>query len=246
MAEYWALYAKKLSSKPPVNQRVNRLAALGQVSANIAHEIRNPLGSISLNLQYLAQQSEVPKIYKTKLRNIESGVARIQSIVEGILEFIRPNPAHFAGVDIHRVIDSSIHFVRHEYEHSNLSIKKDYRARAPKTLIDSNQIIQVLVNLFLNAKDAMSTNGTLAVTTLSDSNTLEVHIQDDGIGISRQDLLRIFEPFFSTKRKGIGLGLAIVSRVIAEHGGQIAVESQTGIGTKFIIRLPRPGVKQGG
>ena len=84
---------KKLSSKPPVNQRVNRLVALGQVSANIAHEIRNPLGSISLNLQYLAQQSEVPKIYKTKLRNIESGVARIQSIVEGILEFIRPNPS---------------------------------------------------------------------------------------------------------------------------------------------------------
>ena len=100
--------------------------------------------------------------------------------------------------------------------------------------------------MFLNAKDAMSTNGTLAVTTLSDSNTLEVHIQDDGKGISRQDLLRIFEPFFSTKRKGIGLGLAIVSRVIAEHGGQIAVESQTGIGTKFIIRLSRQGARQGG
>ena len=152
---------KKSLSKAPTNRRLNRLSAPEQISANIAHEIRNPLGSISLNLQYLAQQSEVPEIYKTKLRNIESGVARIHSIVEGILEFIRPNPSHFVCADIHRVIDSSIHFVRHEYEQSNLSIKKDYRAREPKTLIDSNQIIQVLVNLFLNAKDAMSTNGTL-------------------------------------------------------------------------------------
>ncbi len=105
-------------------------------------------------------------------------------------------------------------------------------------VLDSNQMIQALVNLLANAMAAMSTGGVVTISTLSDETEVEVRIEDEGKGIAKEHLQRIFDPFFSTRTEGIGLGLAIASRILLQHKGRISVQSKVGVGTKFIIRLP--------
>ena len=223
---------------PGVVPEVERLAALGEVSAMIAHEIRNPLGSIRLNLNYLSIQNRIPQAYQKQLKNIESGVVRIQRIAEGILNYIRPNGIDLRREDIHKVIDSSLHEIRYRCLRSGIEIKIKYGATRSHLVLDINQMIQVLVNLLLNAMEAMSTGGVITINTLSDETEVEVSIEDEGKGIAKEYLQRIFDPFFSTRTEGIGLGLAIASRILLQHKGRISVESKVGVGTKFMIRLP--------
>lgn len=223
---------------PGVDPKVERLAALGEVSAMIAHEIRNPLGSIRLNLNYLCMQNRIPHAYQKQLKNIELGVGRIQSITEGILNYIRPIEIDLRCENIHKVIDSSLHEVRYACLRSGIEIKKKYGAARSHLILDINQMMQVFVNLLLNAIDAMSTGGVITINTLSDETEVEVRIEDEGKGIAKEHLQRIFDPFFSTRTQGIGLGLAIASRILLQHKGRISVQSKVGVGTKFMIRLP--------
>ncbi len=137
-----------------------------------------------------------------------------------------------------KVIDSSLHEVRYACLRSGIEIKKKYGATRSHLGLDINQMIQVLVNLLLNAIDAMSTGGVITINTLSDETEVEVRIEDEGKGIAKEHLQRIFDPFFSTRTQGIGLGLAIASRILLQHKGRISVQSKVGVGTKFIIRLP--------
>lgn len=219
-------------------QRMERLAALGELSAMIAHEIRNSLGSISLNFRNLSDHLKVPDAHQRTFSNIDLGIQRIEEIINGILNFARPVQPTLRTVDIRKVIDSSVHTVEKEMESTGIQLKRSYDASLPEVLIDPAQINQVLVNLYLNAKQAMRSGGTLTINAASRADFVEVSVQDTGAGISQENLDKIFNPFFTTRKEGIGLGLAIVSRILEQHKSQIFVESEPGTGTKFIIRFP--------
>jgi len=219
-------------------QRMERLAALGELSAMIAHEIRNSLGSISLNFRNLSDHLKVPDAHQRTFNNIDLGIQRIEEIINGILNFARPVQPALRKVDIRKVIDSSVHTVEKEMESSGIQLKRSYDASLPEVVIDPAQINQVLVNLYLNAKQAMRSGGTLSINATGRSDFVEVSVQDTGVGISQENLDKIFNPFFTTRKEGIGLGLAIVSRILEQHKSQIFVESDPGSGTKFIIRFP--------
>jgi signal transduction histidine kinase len=204
----------------------------------IAHEIRNSLGSISLNFRNLSDRLKVPEVHQRTFSNIDLGIQRIEEIINGILNFARPVQPTLRKVDIRKVIDSSVHTVEKEMESSGIKLKRSYDASLPEVVIDPVQINQVLVNLYLNAKQAMKSGGTLTINVTGRSEFVEVSVQDNGAGIRPENLDKIFNPFFTTRKEGIGLGLAIVSRILEQHKSQIFVESEPGIGTKFIIRFP--------
>jgi signal transduction histidine kinase len=219
-------------------ERMERLAALGQLSTTIAHEIRNPLGSISLNFQYLARRLEIPPLLHKTLRDIEDGMARIKNIIEGILGFARTALPALQKNNVHKVLDSAVNSVMSELKQAGVAVKKNYAAVQPEVMIDANQIVQVCVNLFLNAKEAMGNGGQITISTISRENSLEVQIEDTGEGIAPENLKKIYDPFFTTRTNGIGLGLAVVLRILEQHHAPIFVESQAGAGTKFIIKFP--------
>lgn len=219
-------------------QRMERLVALGEFSATIAHEIRNPLGSIGLNLDNLVRRWEVPGNCGRIFANIEHGMARIQSIINGILDFARPTPPKRLKTNLHHVLAMSLDSLRHELENTGIEIVKNYQADHPEVLVDADQIMQVFVNLFSNAKDAMGGGGQLTINTLSDETSIKVEVVDSGKGIPPEELEHIFDPFFTTKKTGIGLGMAVVSRILQEHHAKIFVESEIDVGTKFTIYFP--------
>ncbi|MCH7676450.1 PAS domain S-box protein [candidate division KSB1 bacterium] len=220
-------------------QRMEQLATLGELAANIAHEIRNPLASISLNVQYISDYWELPKTLVKKVENINLALLRTQDIIRETLEFARPSPPDLRQVNIHRVIESSIRSVTKEYEQAEIQIKKNFQAKVPQVLIDDNKILQVLINLLQNAKDASPKGGIVTIATRARTNELQVQIKDNGDGISAEKLDKIFEPFYSTKKTGFGLGLAIVARLVEQHGAHIDVKSRVGKGTEFTITFKR-------
>lgn len=221
-------------------QRMERLAALGELSATIAHEIRNSLGSISLNFRNLSNRIEIPTSAEKTFKNIDLGIQRIQEIINGILNFARPLQPSLKKLDVHKVLDSSLHAVDKELEQAQIHVTKKYDADLPDLWIDSAQITQVFLNLFLNAKQAMPLGGELVISTIFLPDFVEIHIEDTGKGIPRENLEKIFNPFFTTRSDGIGLGLAIVSRILEQHKSQVFAESEIGKGTRFTLRFPHP------
>jgi two-component system sporulation sensor kinase A len=217
--------------------RMERLAALGELSATIGHEIRNSLGSITLNFHTLKGLLHQPDRQAQILKNMELGIARIQNLTRGILDFARPAAPVPKYVDIHRVIDSSLRLIDREFQESGIAIVKNYCWGEANVFIDTDQIVQVFLNLFLNAKHAMNPGGTLTIHTGAQDGMVEVRVQDTGNGIAEENLQRIFNPFFTTNTDGIGLGLAIVSRILEQHRAEISVQSKPRAGACFTIRF---------
>lgn len=219
-------------------ERMERLAALGQLSATIAHEIRNPLGSIRLNVQYLTGRLQIPALYQKTFSQIEQGIDKIQSIITGILDFSRPAAPELRQTSLHKVLESSLRSTQHELEEAGIRLRTNYQAAVAHAWIDANLLGQVFVNLILNAKDAMDGGGELTIRTASRNDVIEIQIADTGKGIPPENLEKIFDPFFTTKTEGIGLGLALVARIVEQHRAQINVKSQIGKGTQFTLLLP--------
>jgi signal transduction histidine kinase len=140
--------------------------------------------------------------------------------------------------NVHKVLDSAVNSVMSELEQAGITIKRNYAAMQPEAMMDANQILQVCVNLFLNAKAAMGGGGQLTIHTISRENSLEIQIEDTGDGIAPENLKKIYDPFFTTRTNGIGLGLAVVLRILEQHHAPIFVESKAGAGTKFTIKFP--------
>jgi PAS domain S-box-containing protein len=219
-------------------QKMERLAAIGEFAAMIAHEIRNSLGSISLNFKYLSERLDVPEAYRFKFSSIEQGIQRIQEVIKGVLEFARPAPSNLKRTSIQQLLDSSCLAVEKEMEQSSITIVRDYENGVPDLMLDANQIVQVFVNLFLNARQAMAPGGTLRVGATVTGRDVVVEVEDTGRGISIEHLSRIYDPFFTTRPDGVGLGLAIVTRTLEQHGAKISARSVVDQGTCFTIRFP--------
>jgi signal transduction histidine kinase len=221
-------------------RRLDRLANLGLLAASAAHEIKNGLVAINTFVEMLLEKGEDPEMAGV----VRSELKRIDSLVTQMLRFAAPKPAAHASVNIHHLLDHSLRLLEHQMTGRMITIKRDYRALLGTVRGDESQLHQALMNLLLNAVEAMSNNGgeLTVVTENSTGNAghhrLKIHIRDTGAGIAEENLARVFEAFFTTKKNGTGLGLAICQRVAHEHHGELEVRSETGRGSTFIISLP--------
>jgi signal transduction histidine kinase len=217
-----------------------KLSALGRMSAGIAHEINNPLSSILLYSSNLRKKVPEDSPMREPLEIIVHETIRCRSIIQDLLEFSREKEPNRIQAQTRHIIEKVLSLLENEFRLSRISVEKDLSDAIPENLVDVSQLQQVLVNLMLNAVEAMEGGGVITIRTrLDPAHQFEIiEISDTGPGIAPDDLPKIFEPFFSTKPKGSGLGLAVSHGIIRNHQGTIQVDSEPGKGTRFTIKIP--------
>lgn len=218
-----------------------QMKAVATLAAGLAHEIKNPLASIKTFTEYL-DTKYTDQEFREKFKRIVGGeVERMNLIVQQLLEFAKPSPPKLVPVEVPRLLDDTLELLNNDLLQRKVRVIRSY-APTPAVLGDSQQLKQVFLNLLLNSLQAMNGSGQLTLKTDMHGAELEVTIQDNGYGITAEDLPRIFDPFFSTKPTGTGLGLAVVRGIIKEHGGRIQITSESGKGTVVSVMLPKPKV----
>ncbi len=238
------LLNRELVDKQQQLVQAEKLATVGKMAAKVAHEIRNPLGSISLNLELLEDEVRSPspeaRVEGQRLIGaIQGQVEALNAVVEEYLRFARLPSPKAEAVRLEGLLRDLLDFQREEIEGRGIAVKLEVPATLPAIAADPRQLRQALLNLVRNACDAMPGGGTLAVAAREGPEGVEIAVADTGPGIPAEDLPRIFEPFFTTKAEGTGLGLAIARQVALAHGGDIACRSAPGAGTTFALSLPR-------
>lgn len=233
-------------------RRKDRLSSIGTLSAGMAHEIKNPLVTIKTFTQLLPQQHGNAEFRQTFFDLVGQEVQRIDTIVNRLLNFARPALPALKPTSLHGILENSLRLVEQQLYQKEITLVRRLDARVDRIAADSEQLNQTFINLFLNAIQAMGRQGTLAVRTaviphcpelagapdLPDGDFIQVDVADSGCGIPADCLGRIFDPFYTTKEAGVGLGLSVSHGIIREHGGTIQVESEPGQGSIFHIRLP--------
>jgi two-component system, NtrC family, sensor histidine kinase HydH len=219
--------------------RSEKLAALGQLAAGIAHEIRNPLTSINILIHSLREKPSDEEVHREDLRVIEEEIHRINVIVDQFLRFAKPAPPLLQEADLVSLFEETLQLLKPQIEKQRITVQKEFNA-LPSTVLDREQMKQVVLNLLLNALQAMSGGGLLRLSgqVLEDNRWIQLSVQDTGVGIPPEDMNKLFDPFFSTKEGGVGLGLSIAHRIIDQHRGKIQIESTPGQGTLFTLWLP--------
>ncbi len=218
-------------------RRSDRLAALGQLSAGLAHELRNPLGTIKASAEMLTRAVEPENEVAREMAGfISTEVDRTNSLVTRFLQFARPLELRLEKTDLAKTLDRAVAMV--EREATGISIYKNYDPGVPPFPFDSELMERVFYNLILNAAQATAPGGAVTVKTRQAADTVDVSVIDRGAGIDPKQVGSIFNPFFTTKPQGVGLGLAIVAKIVDQHGGKIAVESEPGKGSIFRVLLP--------
>lgn len=231
-AEQLAAANKSLTEAEAAVRRSERLAALGQLSAGLAHELRNPLGSIKGSAELLARTSQdAAPVTKELAQIISSEVDRTNSLVTRFLNFARPLEPRREVVDVREVIDRAV-------GRTDAQVIREYSNSLPRLAIDPELMEQVFLNLVTNAAQASNPGDPVRIRTRELNGQAEVSVIDHGCGIPQEKLETIFNPFVTTKKNGVGLGLAIVAKIVDGHGGKMAVESEPGRGSTFRVLLP--------
>ncbi len=225
--------------------QTEKLASLGKLAAGIAHEINNPLGGILIYSHLILEDLDKNNPYYKNLEKIVKETTRCKDIVKGLLEFARPKEPETTSTNINELLNKSLSLVESQSLFQNIRVEKRYSPDLPMIVADSSQLQQVLMNIILNAADAMQGEGHLILKTSLDENgeNLIMDFTDTGPGIREEDKKKIFDPFFTTKEvgQGTGLGLSISYSVIRKHQGTIEVQSTFGKGSTFTIKLPVSG-----
>jgi PAS domain S-box-containing protein len=245
-----------------------RIQALTLLAASVAHEIGNPLNALHIHLQLMEREVkklktgegrelndkkaairfgrhassetvEIAKKLEQYLDVAKGEINRLDYIVTQFLGAIRPTPLQLKVNSLNDVVEKTLELLRPEIKNRGISVKTKLAPDLPATLVDAAQLQQVLVNLVKNAMQAMTTGGTLTLQTDETSDDVWVSVTDTGGGIPQEQINRIFEPFYTTKKKGSGLGLMIVQRIVLAHNGRVELDSHVGRGTTFRIWLPR-------
>jgi two-component system NtrC family sensor kinase len=225
--------------------RTDRIATVGQLVTEFAHEIRNPLTAITAYAQFV-QRRMAPHEPETvqDMERIVRQAKRIAKMVENILEFARTQPLETRLTDIHHLLDEVLAFISFRLQNQGIVVETHYDPNMQAMLVDPDQLEQVFLNIIINAACAMEQEGNLTVTTawLDDGEmpTVRISFADTGIGIPPENIPRLFEPYFTTRPpgQGTGLGLYVCQKVVERHGGRIEVESQVGKGSTFHVYLP--------
>ncbi|MCR4402512.1 MAG: ATP-binding protein [Firmicutes bacterium] len=222
-----------------------KLAAVGELSAGLAHEVRNPLGAIKACSQFLEDRVPEDESLGKFTRILVREVDRLDRLVERLLSFAKPRESDMQYVDVHEILDRMVSLVGLKAKQAKVDVVRRYQPNLPRVFADPEKLQQAFLNIMLNAIDAMPCGGVLAVATsiCGDSEQVangrvRVDFRDTGVGIPPDQLDKVFTPFFTTRERGTGLGLAIARRVVSEHGGEITVESMPGVGTAFSVFLP--------
>ncbi len=221
-----------------------RLDSVVMLAAGVAHELGNPLNSMNIHLQLIERQlaklpaGAVRKKVQESANICEGEIARLDGIIRNFLEAIRPQPPDLSEVDLLGVLAEVLALQQQELENLGIRVEVDMHLRPPPVMGDRNQIKQVFFNLLKNAMEAMTHGGRLRIEARADDAWVYLVFADNGVGIAQADLPRVFQPYFSTKRGGHGLGMMIVQRILRGHGGQIALESTPNKGTTITLQFP--------
>jgi two-component system NtrC family sensor kinase len=234
----------------------DRLASLGQLAASVAHEVNNPISAVlnlSVFLQRILKEDGIPPDrlpdFRRHLRQISDETARAGRIVTDLLTFSRRSSPRRSPADLNAVVNDALSLVGHRMELAGIQVATDLAQDLPLVPCDRGHIQQVLINLALNAVEALQGKGRIQIRTRADPARREavLEVEDDGPGIPKEMIHRIFDPFFSTKlgEKGVGLGLSVAYGIVEAHGGRLTVRSTVGRGTTFAVRLPLDGANDG-
>jgi PAS domain S-box-containing protein len=234
-----------------------KLSSIGLLAAGVAHEVNTPLAVISSYTQMLAKQmrassnsdadSQLSRRLAPVVEKITQQTFRASEIVNGLLNFSRTSGAEFTSIDLNTLLHDTLVLLEHQFKTAQIHVETDLLGSLPHIQGNQGKLQQVILNLLLNAKDAMhaTSQATLRISTEKQADRIYLRIRDTGSGIEREHLHRIFDPFFTTKvkpqpgqHKGTGLGLAVTYGIMQEHGGKIQVESEVGVGTTFILDFP--------
>ncbi len=219
-------------------RRSERLAALGKMAAGVAHELRNPLSSIK-GLALLLQSRFTGKNSDTETADIlVQEVERLNRSISELLDYARPQKLQKETVDLQQLLQKAVSLIRIDAEAAGVEVTSVFQEPLPKILADADRLNQVFLNLFLNAIQAMEQGGKLAVSADARDGTMVITVSDTGCGIEPESLDRVFDPYFTTKPEGTGLGLAMSAKIVEEHGGSIKIASEQGRGTSVTVKIP--------
>jgi len=227
-------------------RRQDRLTALGELAAGVAHEMRNPLTTIRGYIQILPTEIGDPEFQQEFLTEVLKEIDRVTALTDNLLDFSKPISANVQSTIIDDVVGEVVGQVIEQAQQKDVKIATQLYSDDARVLADRNRVKQVILNLLLNAFDAVSQGGSVRITSGREAGAgspdgspyYSLCVQDDGKGIPESLLTRLFDPFFTTKEKGTGLGLSLSNRIVQEHGGLIQVSSQVGAGTRFTVLLP--------
>jgi PAS domain S-box-containing protein len=240
--------------------RSEKLASLGQLAASVVHEVNNPLAGILVYVKLLLKKYKEKKLQTEKaeeqLLKMEKELLRTSRIIRNLLDFSRQSEPNIRAVEINMIVEAALQLVGHQISLENIALEKKLGGQLPLVLADFDKIQQVLINIIMNAIQAMPDGGSLTIaTSVADGieigkarkKTVRIDIRDIGVGISKENLGKLFTPFFTTKEKGkgVGLGLPVVHGIIEQHKGKIEVDSELGAGTTFTIYLEVMDEKRG-
>ncbi len=219
------------------------LAYVGTMTGGLAHEIRNPLSTLNLNLQLLREDLDRPgrptdKRTLARLATIEQEGRRLQEILDSFLRFAGKMDVRLEAQPVNDLLEEVVEFYADRLERSGVRLRVDLADGLPVVAMDRRLMKQALANLILNAEAAMPEGGELMVSSRRDPAGVSIQVTDTGVGIAPEHLDKIFRPYYSTREEGTGLGLPTVRRIMLEHAGEIEVHSEPGRGTRFTIRLP--------
>lgn len=218
-----------------------RLAHIGKLTTSLAHEIRNPLSSVKMNSQIILKNSDFSGNDKRRMGIIVNEISRLERILDEMLNFARPVKLNLKLASINTVMDACLEIMDTRIREKEIVVKKVYSRGLPSTLIDHEKIEQAIINILLNAIEILPEGGNIEIVTKQlsrDGDAIQVEINDDGPGISPEDLPYVFDPFFSNKKKGTGLGLSNMKKIIEAHGGKASVSLQTPHGTRVSLTIP--------
>ncbi len=219
-------------------KRADRLSAIGHLSASLAHEIRNPLASIdgAANLIESPQTSE--QMRKGSLAIIHKEIQRLNRLLTNLLDFARPRTPEFQSVEPSRLIDAIINLAGHSAAQAGITFRKEVPASVPAFECDPEQMKQVILNLAINAVQAMTGPGEVLLSARQVDSSVTIAVRDWGPGVGEENMEKIFNPFFTTKEAGTGLGLSVVHQIVTQHGGIVRTERNPGGGMTFSVVLP--------
>lgn len=239
--------ARSLNEHMQNLQRAEQMKAVGEIAAGLVHEIKNPLAGIKASIQVLLEQESCEEDGRIVLSKAMDAMKGIEGLMKSLLNFAKPPKPQLVPVDINTLLESTVAFslpyasVGANGPHG-ITVVREFDPHLPWTLADPAQMQQVFLNLFMNGLEAMPDGGTLTVRTLTDpGGNLTIEICDTGKGVDQDLRDKLFMPFFTTKHKGTGLGLAVTKRFVEAHGGAISVDDNQGGGTTFRILLPSAG-----
>jgi signal transduction histidine kinase len=236
-------YVQQLKESQEQLIQAEKLTSLGQMAASIAHEINNPLAGVLVYTQLLSKKMAGDTLKEEEaldyLSKMESEVSRCSRIIRNLLDFARQTEPMLRLVDINQVIEQVLAMVGHQAQLQNVEVVKEFSPSLPKVMADFDQLQQIFTNLTLNAIQAMPDGGRLTIRSSAVDGEVRIDVQDTGCGISKENMDKLFTPFFTTKAKGkgVGLGLAVAHGIIERHKGRIKVQSEVGKGTTFSVYL---------